>query len=293
MKNKTYFSVRDYQLFSAYIDGELSPRHKKYVEGLMAENSEAQQVVEKIKKVKTLLINLPARKVPRNFTITASETQRFQLPSLAGVFRYSTAVSALLLAVILALDYFSPFQTRSILPTGESLVEKSASVEDTLTETDGSGPIITWHPSHPPAAEEGFGYGGGDDGELGMGGLQPEPQIPSSIIPPQESFSEKMPFPAQENPVEEDEQLPQMLEEQPQAESEGFALDPKSSADENGPILGVRPSEEQGRIQTGIEPFQVSVVDSRVVSLRLVEIVLAGLVLVSAFLNFTLRKNKK
>lgn len=292
MKYKNQISVRDQQLLSAYIDGELSPKHKKYISGLLAENPNALKTIEKIKKVKTLLKYLPARKVPRNFTISAQETERFQLPSLTGVFRYSTAVSAVLLAIVLALDFFSPFQTPTTQLSEDNQAEKSAIVEETRMEMDASVPIITWHPSSPSTAE-GFGIGGGDDGGLGSGGMQPEPLIPSSIIPPQENFSDKIPDSVQENPIVEDEQLPQVAEGQPMAESEASALELLPPDYGNGPILGVRPADEQGTIQTGIESPQVKGMDAHVFSYLHTEILLATLAVISALLTHFLRKNKK
>ncbi|MDO9546368.1 MAG: hypothetical protein Q7J07_06425, partial [Pelolinea sp.] len=292
VKNKNQFSARDHQLLSAYIDGELSSKDKKYVERLLSENSNVLKTIEKIKKVKALLKYLPTRKVPRNFTITAQKTRRFYLPSFAGVFRYSTAVSAVLLVIVLTLDYFSLFQTPTNQLSKASLAEKLTMVEDTGVEVGRSAPIITWHPAYPQVAE-GFGYEGGGGDSSGMGGMPPQPLIPDSLDVPQESFSAQIPIPEAETPLIEGEQLPQVVEEQPQSDTERSALESKSPVYGNGPILGIRPVEEQGEIRSFVVQTELTIEDTQVFSFRLVKILLAGLVLVSALLTFFLRKQKK
>ena len=284
-------SSRELQLLSAYLDGELSKKDQKRVEKLLSDHPAASTSLEKLRQVKSVIKLLPIHKVPRNFTISTEEVSRSLIPSLAGVLRYASAVSAALLAVILAFDFISPYQ----LAAGELGLARSTAEtifeEKMITSVEEETPIITWHPN-APADDEGYGIGGGRGG-AGDSDLQNELLLPDIIIAPSDDQTEEIPSIPQEGTTVETEQLPQAVEEQPQADGEKSRQEPKYAEDESGPILGIRPSESQGITEPLDEISEVVVEVPEMISLRLIEIVLAGLTVATALLADFLRKRKK
>ena len=67
----------------------------------------------------------------------------------------------------------------------------------------------------------------------------------------------------------------------------------KYTEDESGPILGIRPPESQGIIKPLDEVSEAVVEVPEMISLRFIEIVLAGSTVAAALLAGFLRKRKK
>jgi hypothetical protein len=286
LKKRTQLSSGELRLLSAFLDDELSKKDQNRVEKLLRDHPAASSSLEELRYGKSVLKLLPIRKVPRNFTISAEEVSRSQIPALAGVLRYASAVSAVLLVVVLAFDFIFPYQ----LSAGELSLARSAAEatfeEKIITSVEEKAPIITWHPSAPPAGE-GYGIGGGGGGNDGLD-LQNEMPLPDVVIAPSDDQTEQLPPIAPEA-----EQLPQVAEQQPQADGETYDQETKSPEDASGPILGIRPSESQGIIES-LNEISAPVLEApEVTSLRLLEIMLAGLTIAAALLAGFLRKYKK
>ena len=291
MKIRTKLSSRELQLLSAYLDGELSKKDQKRAEILLSDHPAAISSLEKLRQVKNVIKLLPIHKVPRNFTISNGEVNRSLIHDLAGVLRYASAVSAVLLAVILAFDFIFPYQ---FAPGELGLVRsdvETASNEKTITSVEEEAPIIIWHPNAPPAGEE-YGIEGGRGG-AGDSDLQNEMLVPDVSNAPGDDQTEGVPSIAQEEISAEAEQQPQVVGEQPQADAEKYGQESESLEDESIPILGIRPSEIQGKIEPIDEIPEPVVEVPEMISLRLVEIVLAGLTISAALLAGFLHKRKK
>jgi hypothetical protein len=290
VKKCTKLSSRELQFLSAYLDGELSEKDQKRVERLLSVHPAAPPSLEKLRHVKSVLKLLPIHKVPRNFTISAEEVGRSQIPTLTGVLRYASAVSAVLLVVVLAIDFISPYQLAdSELGLARSAAETTFE-EKIVASVEEEGPIITRQPTDPPASD-GYGIGGGDDGTDDLD-LQNEIPLTDVIITPSDDQIEEMPSIAQEVTAAETEQLPQVIEEQSQADGEKSRQESESPKDESGSILGIHPSESQGTIESFDEMSESVIEVPEMISLRLLEIVLAGLTIVAALLAGFLRKRK-
>ncbi len=283
-------SLRELQLLSAYLDGEISKKDQRHVERLLSDHPAATSSLEKLRQVKDVIKLLPIHKVPRNFTITTGEVSRSLIPDLAGVLRYASAVSAVLLAVVLAFDFISPYQ----LAPGELGLARSnvetTSEEKIIANVEEEAPIIIWHSDAPPAGEE-FGIGG--RGGAGDSDLQNEMLLPDVNIAPIDDQTEEVPSIAQEGTTVETEQMPHVVGEQPQADVEKYGQESRILEDESGPILGIRPSESQGKIEPFDEMPEAVIKVPEMISLRLIEIVLAGLTIFTALLAGFFHKSKK
>ena len=84
-----------------------------------------------------------------------------------------------------------------------------------------------------------------------------------------------------------------MVEEKPQADGEKHDQSLKSSEDQSELILGICPLESQGAIGPFNEISELVVEGPEMISLRSIEIVLAGLTIAAALLAGILRKRKK
>ena len=292
MKKRTQLSSRELQLLSASLDGELSKKDQKNADRLLREHPAAGSSVEKLSYVKTALSLLPTRKVPRNFTISAEEVGRNFTPSLAGVLKYASAVSAALLAVVLAFDFIVVYR---ISASGSGLARSA--VETTFEEKNGLNfeeeiPIITWQPAAPLAGDGSEIEGeGGENGGLDM---QSEVPLSEAITAPSEEQTEGMPFTARESTAAEAEQLPQVAEQEPQADAAKSDQETASPEAESDPILNIPPAEGKVTIEQAVDEISEPVEEVReIVSLRVLEIGLAGLAVTTALVAGFLRRRRR
>jgi hypothetical protein len=291
MKKRTQLSSRELQILSACLDGELSKKDQKRVERLLSDHPTAISSLENLRQVKKVIKLLPIRKVPRNFTILAEEVNRSMIPGMAGVLRYASAVSAALLAVVLAFDFISPYQ----LAAGElgfvrSAVKKTFE-EKITTSVEEEASINIWQPT-APFADDGYGIGGRGGGTDDLD-FQNEITLPDVVIAPGDDQIEEIPSVAQEGTTTETDQLPQVVGEQTQADGEKSIQESKSSEEESGLISGIRPSGSQGTIGLFDKISDAVVEVSEMTPLCLIEIVLAGLTIATALLASFLHKCKK
>ncbi len=287
MKKRTQLSSREWQLLSASLDGELSKRDQKRADRLLSDHPAAEPSIEKLLYVKTVLKLLPVRKVPRNFIVSAEEVSKSIIPSLAGVLRYASAVSAALLAVVLAFDLIIPFQLLSSKQGLAQFAVETALEEKTISSSEEETSINTWQPLVGDGSETGEASGKNDD-------LDMQNEIPLSdvIIAPGDEQAEEMPPTAQERTAAETEQLLQ-ADEQSQADAEKSSQEFVYPEAESGPILGVRPSEGQGIIEQFDEISEPAEEVRGITSLRFLEIGLAGFAITAALLASYLRRRKK
>ena len=236
MKKRTQLSSQEWQLLSASLDGELSKKDQKRADRLLSDHPVAEPSMEKLRYVKTVLKLLPVRKVPRNFTISYEEVGKSNILALAGVLRYASAVSAALLAVVLVFDLIIPYQLMSSKLGLAHFAVETALEEKAVFSFEEESPINTWQPLAGDGSETG-GEGEGD-GDLDMQG---EPPLSDVIIEPGDEQAEEMPFTAQERTTTETDQLPQVDEQQSQADAEKSGQEFVSPEAEDAQVLGVPP----------------------------------------------------
>jgi len=88
---------RDLELLSAYLDGQLNPSESTRLETRLKTDPELASVLTDLRAARTLLRKLPARKAPRNFTLTRKMVgQNPPLPRAYPWFRFTTALATLL-----------------------------------------------------------------------------------------------------------------------------------------------------------------------------------------------------
>ena len=88
---------RDLELLSAYVDGQLKPSDSARLEARLKTDPQLASVLTDLRATRNLLRKLPARRAPRNFTLTRKMVgQNPPLPRAYPVFRFATALATLL-----------------------------------------------------------------------------------------------------------------------------------------------------------------------------------------------------
>jgi hypothetical protein len=102
-------NFRDIEQLSAYLDGQLSPSDSARLESRITADPELDSVLSDLRAARGILRKLPARKAPRNFTLTRKMVGlKPPLPRTFSFFRFSTAFAAFLLMLTFAANSVLP-----------------------------------------------------------------------------------------------------------------------------------------------------------------------------------------
>lgn len=167
---------REYERFSAYLDGQLSPQEVSRLEEDLRRNPQWQLALDELRETRALLRRAPRYRAPRNFTLTPEMVGKTARPGvfsfLSARFAASMAALALMSALILqflpALRFAAPMAVAPApqaqqAPAMEFAPQATLSPENQLRaamEPTATAPIIVWN------APGGMG-GGALEGEGG------------------------------------------------------------------------------------------------------------------------------
>lgn len=248
----TKLSPRDLILLSSYLDDELTPREKAWVETRLNTHPEFREALAGLQRTKEVLRRAPARRVPRNFTLPASMAQSKPNLTLRLVpaLRLSSAVAALV-SVFLMVGMFVSSGLRMASPVADTAGKEAMTLQSAPAaeaEQPQQPPVVYWGGPPTPQASGMGGAGGAGCPEIGPCGGGAADTVPSAgsngvgggdggFVPPPMVMATQPPaiFKAQ----------PTAQAELPQPTTTPAAEEPVSGS---GPILGVAPSEEQGEI---------------------------------------------
>jgi anti-sigma factor RsiW len=102
-------NFRDIEQLSSYLDGQLSPSESARLESRLKSDPELASAFNDIRVARGILRKLPARKAPRNFTLTRQMVGlKPPLPRSYSVFRFSSAFAAFLLMLTFAANALIP-----------------------------------------------------------------------------------------------------------------------------------------------------------------------------------------
>ncbi|NTW43167.1 MAG: hypothetical protein HGB14_01740 [Anaerolineaceae bacterium] len=177
MNNK--YTPQDWQLISAYLDGQLNPKEKTRLEARLQTEVDLQQAYLDMRQTRLLLKSAKNVKAPRNFTISEAQASSIKpvrsfrfLPMLS----ISSVLATIMLIFVIFLDVsIRPGITSSVAmePAAESLSMQAAPQMDSSREVNNQeNPlIIQWGNG---ASGLGGSGGGGDATSLAIGGGAPE-----------------------------------------------------------------------------------------------------------------------
>jgi len=285
-------SSSDWLLLSAYLDDQLSEIEKRQMDVRLQSDPEYREALDALRRTSSLLRSLPVRRAPRNFTLSARSLPKKLIPSFVGILRFSSAAAALLLVAAFALDLTqrTPLMSESkAAEDAQPAVAMESAKMSAAEESEAEAPMIIFWGAPAPmlgaygkggggggAEGPGLGGGGAATDSYGVGGGAAEEALPEAA-PLVEEFSEFQPTPYAEMPV------PEVIERQ-QPETETLlqpAIVPEPLTG-SGPILGVRPSEESAAANEVIEVPLRQTAARPVIPFRLIEIVLAALLILTA-----------
>lgn len=113
-------NFRDAELLSAYLDGRLSPSEASRLEARLSTDKNLKSTLEELRQTRALLRQLPQRRAPRNFRLTPKMVGiRPPEPRGYPVFRFATALVALLFVVAVGLNAVVPFAASRFAPAAQ------------------------------------------------------------------------------------------------------------------------------------------------------------------------------
>ncbi len=179
-------SFREYERFSAYLDGQLSPEEVSRLEEDLRRNPHWRLALDELRETRDLLRRAPRYRAPRNFTLTPEMVRK---PALPGFFSFLSArlatgmaaaalVATLLLQFLPALRFAVPMAAAPAPQAMEKAAELQAAPQATqpaslapenalraAAEPTATAPIIVWNA--PGGMGGGMGSGGAPEGQGG------------------------------------------------------------------------------------------------------------------------------
>ena len=127
-------NFREIENLSAYLDGQLNTSDAAQVEVRLKTDPELASVMNDLRAARGILRKLPARKAPRNFTLTRKMVGlKPPLPRTYPLFRFATAFATILFVMSLSVNMMSPFVSFGA-PAAPAAVFGSGGGNDAATE---------------------------------------------------------------------------------------------------------------------------------------------------------------
>lgn len=105
----THPSFRDIEQLSAYLDGQLPPQEKARLEARLARDPQLHAVMDDLNQARAFLRQLPARRAPRNFTLTPKMAGvKPPLPRPYPALRWASVLATLLLIFTFVTNTLAP-----------------------------------------------------------------------------------------------------------------------------------------------------------------------------------------
>lgn len=160
MISQARISPKDMEELCAYIDNELTEQERSSFEEKLARSVVLQKALIDQRKLCETIRAIPARKAPRNFTLTTLEARearkgRFLLP----LFSWASVLAVALLAVLMVSEFaFKNFAVATAPMETQAPILAMGAESDLAAEPTTNPPLITW--SYP--------YVGGGAGGSGL-----------------------------------------------------------------------------------------------------------------------------
>lgn len=235
----------DWEILSAYLDGQLSDREMTQLRQRLDAQPELQRALDELQRTKMVLRSAPRRRVPRNFTLTpAMAPTPKPWYRLAPTLSFASALAFLLLVLSFGFTLLPGFNNSTQIFAAAPAVNQAPAAtraaqaplaNDGTSQSNAQPPIIIW-------GSAGGNGGGSALAPLGMGGgsaVGSEPGLSGNGL---------LATPEKGNPAS----LTPSVSQPPTILSTSEAgLQKSAPLEGTGPILGVRPTEEMGKIVVG------------------------------------------
>ena len=140
---------RDLELLSAYLDGQLNPSDSARLESRLASDESLRAAFDNLRATRNLLRQLPARRAPRNFTLTPQMAGvKPPTPRAVPVFRFATAIATFLFVITFVVNGLISLSSPSLAAAPAPAVGAAAP----MSAAQESAPAATQAPALPLAA---------------------------------------------------------------------------------------------------------------------------------------------
>jgi len=250
---KPQLTPKDWQLLSEYLDGQLAQRDQAKLEQRLKKQPELQNALTEMRQMRQVLRAVPRKKVPHNFTLThnmvAEQQQSTGFLHWIPALSLSSALATLILVVSLLLGGTPALSgaarvTEAPAQPQALLAPKAAGQAAAPTAEGTQPPILLWNGTNGATGSGGgpaYGRGGGGGGG-GEGGSGQPIEPPASALAAPDLIT---PPPSYESPA-----VPNIQTATPESAPQALAQAPSNSApsEGSGPILGIAPKADQGKI---------------------------------------------
>ncbi|MBI9044121.1 MAG: hypothetical protein JEZ06_06525 [Anaerolineaceae bacterium] len=261
---KKRLSNRDWILISSYIDGQLSTRDTRKIEKRLQKDDSIKIAYQEILQTRRIIRSLPKRKAPRNFKLTPAMLAEHKptLPIAFPIMSFASAVSAAMFILV--------FLFQNMPMTSKSMDFAEAPAMEAVQESnEDAAPIILWAPTAPGEVS---GKGGGQEEsflaepEMIVRQVEEEMDIIAEEAPAEaemevmaDQFEEEYEGDSQEKMMDEafvpeEESPPQAKKVEVENNDTPAILEDgedqiltESSEEEINPILGILPTESEGK----------------------------------------------
>ncbi len=296
-------SPEDWEILSAYLDGQASVKEQQKLKQKLATEPDLQRALDELQRTKMVLRSAPRRRVPHNFTLSPSMVpQRKPFFRLVPTLSFASGLAVLLLVLTFTFSGLATMaspQAQSARPPQSTQAAPAAGSNLAAPQADqtqpgaanppiinwggatglggggggGGGPEVAVGGGADPTLEAqmateyvltqqagitgisatpvGGGFGGGPTPEPPAGGKQLiSPELTPTVQGTPENSSESLPTPTIIPPTE-----PPAPIQQPASQA--------TLAPGEGPILGIRPTQQMGKIVVDQGADQFSAAPSR------------------------------
>ncbi len=288
-------SPEDWEILSAYLDGQASVKEQEKIKQKLATEPDLQRALDELQRTKMVLRSAPRRRVPHNFTLSPSMVpQRKPFFRLVPTLSFASGLAVLLLVLTFTFSGLATMaspQAQSARPPQSTQAAPAAGSNLAAPQADqtqpgaANSPIINWGGATGLGGGGGGGGGGGQGIAIG-GGADPtlEAQMATEYAltatpgggfgggpttePPaggKQLISPDLTPTAQGTPGFSSESLPTPTTIPP-TEPPAPIQQPASQATlapGEGPILGIRPTQQMGKIVVDQGADQFSAAPSR------------------------------
>jgi anti-sigma factor RsiW len=180
-------NFRDIEQLSSYLDGQLSPSESARLEARISADPELASAFNDIRAARGILRKLPARRAPRNFTLTRQMVGlKPPLPRSYSFFRFSTAFATVLLALTFAANALTQLPRMSFA----SGAAPAPVAQEAYGIGGGGGPVVEAPAAAAPAATEAPAAAApvAPAATEAPMAAAPAPSMENAVIPTQESL---------------------------------------------------------------------------------------------------------
>jgi hypothetical protein len=180
-------SNRDWELLSAYIDGQLSSGKREQLEARIQTTPELRAALEDLTQTRALVRSLPCLKAPHSFRLTPEMVGRSQPRRLYPFFQFASALTSLLLVMVLLSDFLG-FGFPTLFGRTESQAPEAPVAAEVLVESTPESLALEM-PVEEPAEARKVGSTEADqlvvtqpvEGEIVLGSPASEPSVEAEV----------------------------------------------------------------------------------------------------------------